>query len=242
MRKIFTILMLTIVCTAFSQEKDIVNRVMFNSVNKLFLDISSDEEKELWLTELIKIESKTKDTELLDLVKEKKYSVSKLNFPRTTFDFQDISILNPKENKGYEFDFDKFKGRYFIYSKNAYRHDFILDPYISYKDGKATVFLTIRYYGNSWVFHDKVKFIINNEVIDFKVDKPDTKVLTAGKVKEYSDTRLNSDGIELLRKIANSENPIDIRFEGDKISDQVINKKVISHVKNILDFFDKFKK
>lgn len=248
MKKLFTFLMLMICFSVFAQEsstneKDALNRVMFNSVNKLFTNIKSDEERELWLSELTKIEEKTKDKELIEQVKIKKDSIAKLNLPKTSFDFQDISTLNPKENKEYEFDFDKFKGRYFVHPKNAWRTDFILDPYISYKNGKALIFLNIRYFGSNWVFHDKVKFIVNNNVIDFPISKPETKVLSAGKVKEYSSNLLSSEEIEILRQIANSEQDVDIRFESDtKASDNKINKKTRNHIKLLLDFFDKYKK
>ena len=245
MKKLFTFLMLMISFSAFAQEsstneKDAFNRLMFQTTNALFINIDSNEKRDLWLDKLTKIEKETKDSELLEQIKIKKNDVAQLSFTSSSFKFTDIDSLTKEDLKGLRVEKDDFRGLTFITPKGFVSENYKIEPYLSYKDKSVTFHIKFKYYGKSWVFHNNVLIKLNNEVYEFSVE-PDEKITKSG-VSEISDIVLNNNDIDFLRKVANEDKDVKIRFTGKEYSDQKLYSMERNYIRKIIEFFDKFKK
>jgi len=163
------------------------------------------------------------------------YSQETLNFK-----FTNLDQIEKKELKNVKTKTDEFNGATFISPKGFMNESYRIDPYLVYENEEVTFRIRFKYYGSYWVFHDKVLIKVCNEIRDFEV-APNREV-AKGQISEISDIKLNLDDIEFLRKVANANYDVPIRYEGEKNSDQKLYSIERNYLKKILDFFDKFKK
>jgi tetratricopeptide (TPR) repeat protein len=71
-----------------------------------------------------------------------------------------------------------------------------------------------RYYGDSWVFYEKVIFRIDDEIYTFQVEPKRSN--GNGKVWEWEDVAFDNQKYQLVKQIINSEDDVIMRFQGDE--------------------------
>lgn len=230
------IILFTFLITSFSyaQKKDVVNEFMFVQIKKI--GIESQQHKELVIDQLKEITEKTKDTVLLAKVQEYKKSIDSIQ-PIIGLK-ADYDKLTKKDLKGFRENYDEFKKSRFIYSK--IRAD-LIHPYIALNDGNMYLRLKTKYSGSGWVFADKVKIIIDDEIFTYELGSTDRNVRTGRFVEEKSDILVDEYLLGMLEKISISQEKIKMRFKGDKYYDTKIRKADIRKIKEVLALYNKLK-
>jgi len=111
-------------------------------------------------------------------------------------------------------------------------------PYISLigtlEKSKVKAFVKLRYFGNNWIFAEKVKIVAD----DFTWESDNlnfTRDNSSGKVWEYAYLDYNNKEIkELLLKIVNSDETI-IRFIGEYYFDLTVTERMKKDIKSLIN-------
>lgn len=111
-------------------------------------------------------------------------------------------------------------------------------PYISLtgtlEKYKVKAFVKLRYFGNNWIFAEKVKIVAD----DFTWESDNlnfTRDNSSGKVWEYAYLDYNNKEIkELLLKIVNSNETI-IRFIGEYYFDLTVTERMKKDIKSLIN-------
>lgn len=227
----------------FSQEKtisepDLVNRQMLNFLK--IQDVSYSAVKDLLITKIETIKKETKDSLLvvdcdkyittLNAIKfpeVKKGSLSNVsseslkNFYVSTDKFNDITIISSKKNKGW----NRLSAFIRIYGKDVY------------------LLVTTKYSGKDWLFIENVTVLVDNEKLFYKVGKADRNVSPSAYVTEEITMIADDYLYNVLTKISNSVNELDIRFDGSKgEKDFKLTLKEIEDIKRTLTVYNEITK
>jgi hypothetical protein len=139
---------------------------------------------------------------------------------------------------------DKIEKTSFYLSKNRNQSNSGIEAYIGISDG-GSPYLRVRpiYYGDNWVFFDKIKVMANDEIV-YEKTFPRSAVArdnAAGSVWETADYIAEKYDLVALRKIASSSSAT-IRFDGrDRQHDHKITSRESASMKVVLDAYDKLK-
>lgn len=150
-----------------------------------------------------------------------------------------VSELTKDDLKDFRVNEDKFKEATFIHYKR-WGGDTRFVPYISIKNNNLRLRLVTEYKGRDWIFMDKVQFIIDGEKYEYTV-YPERDVQSQY-VYERDDQTGTDYIINLLYKIANSKNKVEIRMSGKGKYDSYIPDGTKGHLKKILNLYEKLKK
>lgn len=111
-------------------------------------------------------------------------------------------------------------------------------PYIGMKDsGYSWLRLKMNYTGDSWIFWEKITFVVDGERYYKSFGYYDITRDNDSDVWEYADISVSDSDIELLNKIVTSNETI-VRFEGDnKHKDITISATDKTAIKQVLDAY-----
>jgi hypothetical protein len=100
--------------------------------------------------------------------------------------------------------------------------------------------IVIRYFGDTWVFWNKVNFLIDGENIEYiPIDTPNKE--NSDTVWEKSDESITSDDLIMIDKM-NKAKSVKFRFVGtEHVRDFVLSKNRINDLKNVLNYHDLMK-
>lgn len=94
----------------------------------------------------------------------------------------------------------------------------------------------IQYYGDDWLFVNSVKFNIDGQNFDYYPDSWDKD--NDADVWEWTDQRVESEDLPLLRAIANGKS-VKYRLVGSQyVSDKTLSQKYINSIKNTLAYYE----
>lgn len=232
MKKLFLLLVL-ISSFGFSQE-DKANRILFKEYKKF--SIESTEIKNLVNKSLDDIISKTKDSILITDINNYKKSLDTITLPEfKKIEFQSI----PKDKfKNFKVNYDKFKKSGFVKHKK-YKEKFYV--YLNLNNEDSHMRIRSTYFGPSWLFVNKIIFIIDGKNYEIPFSNPDREVRSGSgvNVEEITDQAVLKHHLKVLELICNSKSEIDIRFEGDKgVSDRKLSLKEIETIKETVDLYN----
>jgi len=220
----------------WGQEKDTGNRFLVREITKI--ELSNSEQRDLMVHMLDSISTATNDVELKETISEKISNLNDIHFVDAKS--IDLNSLEKSEKKGWNFNYDKFKEITFIKPKNIYGSRFY--PYIGVKDnGNMYLRLKASFSGSDWVFVEKIIFLVDGEKIEFKPVSSNRDVSIHATVTENFDTPVDIKIYELLQKIANSQNEVEYRLQGERSVDRVLKEKEKRLIKETLDFFERLK-
>lgn len=231
--KVFSLLLLMCSTFLFAQEKDNFNTVLFNEIIKI--PIETSKQKPVLFKQLDDILSVTKDTLLIRRVSEYKEKVEQIEFFNEIP--VDISKIDLKSKKEFKIREDKFQQVTFIKPKQS-TNDFY--PYLVIDKGIMYMRLVTNYSGNGWIFMEKAIILIDGEKFTYNLGNTDREVNSGGSVSESSDVVVDVQTMDILRKIANSKDLVEIRLTGDKYRDRTFSKKEILKIQNALNLYDEF--
>ena len=232
MKKLILLAALFLSFNSFSQDVDIVNRVVFNQMKKM--DTNDEAVQEMLLVKLDEMRAETKDSVLI-----KKIDVFKLELqngtPKATKTISTInqSVLDNIDTKKFKIVEDKFQNLKFIYNKKR------SSPrvYIAVSENYAVLRLSESYSGSDWIFMDTMFFLLNDEErMSLPLDNVERDVISGSMVKEYADVVLNSDQIEFLSKIEESTR-VDIKTVGKGTKRYELTKKSKININDILKLY-----
>lgn len=131
---------------------------------------------------------------------------------------------------------DDFKETAYYQDKSSprYRNANGFYAYVGTKKGSSTtLFLSIQYYGDDWLFVEKYLFKVDGYTYEIDPSYGDVKTDNNSKVWEWFDTTPNKGEVDLIKKIISSKKAV-MRIEGSKyIKDVTITstqKKALSRV------------
>lgn len=239
MKKLMFLALAFCASNLFSQEKDsdkimkMLDIVKNNMENKKVLDsLKIEIEKYKDSTDpVVKIMYPQTKSMIDDLVTMSKNNVQSKN----------LSELSKDDLKKFRIEEDKFKNRKFIYYKK-WGFETLFEPYIGIKNNSMYMRLKTRYQGSSWIFYDKIQFIINDKNYEFSVSEPDRNVEYGNGVKEIADTPVDENILNILYLISDVNNKVSVRFTGKYSKDYNLYKSNQEKIKEFLDLYDKLKK
>lgn len=140
--------------------------------------------------------------------------------------------------------YDKVQGITFYmastYPQYVADRSFVL-PYLGVKDENITLRLMFNYTGREWVFFKNVIVAVDGESHQKTIKYSDIQRDNGyGFVWENADIVASYEDVELLKKIANSEETI-IRFSGDRTYDLTVSASDKTAIKQVLDAYDALK-
>ena len=134
---------------------------------------------------------------------------------------------------------DKFNFSYDFTSKKNARALNRVYLYVRLKHGIPYLIFCCRYDANTWLFVEKVKFLIDGQVYDYKPLDVYRNTNRHGIIEKMDEVVVRDSTKELIDAIINSKDEITIRFEGDKnYVDQKVKPKAKIHIKETLDFYN----
>lgn len=147
----------------------------------------------------------------------------------------DLSKLPPELLKKFHQYTDKFSLTTFLTHKKTD------NLYIAVKNDVPYLKFKIIYSGKDWVFMKKIIFLIDGQNFEYiPIDVKRDVVLGSGVTEKVEET-VTEAYLPLINAIANATTDINIRFEGDKIRDQVYYKKIAIPFKETLELYNLFK-
>lgn len=140
--------------------------------------------------------------------------------------------------------YDKVQGvTYYMastYPQYTNVRSFVL-PYLGVKDENITLRLMFNYTGREWVFFKNVIVAVDGESHQKTIKYSDIQRDNGyGFVWENADIVASYEDVELLKKIANSEETI-IRFSGDRTYDLTVSAADKTAIKQVLDAYEALK-
>lgn len=240
MRKLL-LLVIFITANVYSQEKDTVDVLSRYAIKQFSEELQPDgtESRDYIVSLLDSIIKSTSDKEVHKLGSKKIKELNAMEFMEIRC--IDINTLSRKEQREWRIKEDKFKGTVFIKDKKIHSLGREVYPYISIKNGYMYLRFVVRYTGSSWVFFDKVIFLIDGKKYEFVPSTPKTKIINTG-VSEHSDTYVDKAVFNLLQKIANAKN-VEYRLEGSKgVRDKKLGGLDLKGIKETLEFYERLKK
>ncbi len=218
---------------AFSQE-DKGSREMFKIYKKF--PIESVEIKDLVVKYLDELKVKTKDTVLISEIDNYKLKISSTVLP----EFKKVNFDSiPKEKfKNFRTSYDKFKKSGFVSHK---KNKELFEVYLNINKEASHIRIKSRYFGSSWLFVEKIIFLIDGEQMELEFLYPETEVVRGSgvNVEEITDQAVLKDSQKLLDAIYKSKNDIEIRFDGTKgVRDYVIKQKDLAPIRETIDLYN----
>lgn len=147
----------------------------------------------------------------------------------------ELNNISKEKLKNFRINNDKFKDvTYLDHKKNSKNRLYI---YITVSDKKNLRFVTYQM-ANDWLFVKKVIILIDGEKYEYLFSNEKKSVLSAGTVVETSDLYVDDNFMKIIEKINNSNNDIDIRFEGEKgVRDFKLSKNEKQSFKETLELY-----
>ena len=178
----------------------------------------------------------TKDTNVIKMTNNYIKELNQMDF--TNSKNVDLNKTSEIYLKNFRVNTDKFsKITYITHKKNdSYPR---INIYIAIYDKAAYLRLTTEYYGKDWIFMNKVTLIIDGKTYDFNVKKTKRDVSSSATVNETSDQIVTKDLMEIINALNNTNNNVDIRFEGNEnVQDYVMNNKYLYTLKETITLFN----
>lgn len=244
MKKITAFIFMMISLSVFSQSKvddDKLRGVLKSLKSKPY---SSEAVRDYAIIASNKIMSMTKDSLLIKDCKRFSDSLKSVKFSdaepsNKTSKNVKLSDFSKEKLDKFRVNEDKFNSITFLTIKKA---DPTLHLYIGIKYGDPYLRMVCNYKGNDWVFYKKIIFLIDGSRYEYKPLDVKRDVIMGAGVVEKTDDLLFSNSDELIKAISNSVDRIEIRFEGDKVSDQKLSEKVSKQFKETLELYNEMNK
>jgi len=243
MRKFISILLFSIMFTcAFGQSKsEAFYKIMLKEYKKLEVENSAQRDY---------IINKVKE-DLIDIPEDYKVKLEYNDFiiGLETIKFNDTVIkknvkdLDRSLTKGLEFREDKFDNKTIISSKG----NNTIDPYIVilHPTNLMVLRLKMNFNGNNWIYMDKATFLIDNIPYEYWFkNKPqrDVNGSSISMVNERADEVVDDKLKEIINKIMNTKDPVEVKFSGEKYKIQKITNKEIYRLDQTIKVFNELNK
>jgi hypothetical protein len=240
MKKIIVALLL---CASFAYaqsdtiaKKDLVNRALLSYIKKQ--DMLTTEMRDIVISKTEEIKNKTVDKELKVMCDDFIKSALKRKMPLSIN--VDLNKATKEDLKKFYVETDKFTKNTIIQFKRT--SGTRLNLILQISEGKALLALRTYYRGPNWLFINNVDFLINNNKYSYQVNEGDRDV-QLGYITETYLNFVDEDLLSILNSVANTENDIDVRFDGSKSNfDFILKKKYgIEPLKEILNLLNTIK-
>ncbi|GEM_PF-2378746 len=232
-----------------SQNIDKVSRITFNISKKEFAktEIGNQTQKDIIIKYYEDFKTKTTDEELIKMIDQEIENVKSLPV-KTLICFQSKKFselnLDKKTAKKYEVDNDKFKERTFISPSST--GGSLVYPYLSIDDKTdlACVRMKTTYRSSSWLFTDKMYFILDGEKFEYDFVNPKRDVLSGGYVIETSDVSVDDYLYSFLKKYSTITGREEVRYKGEKGVDDIndVLPKTKERIADMMTLIEQLKK
>lgn len=165
-------------------------------------------------------------------------------------DFKEPELLVDKEKVAslkpfFKEELDEFSGNktVWIFPKNAPRHinkNAIYCYFQTNNDVPSNFRLRVQYNAESWLFFNKVQFLISGEVYDYapSIGTKKEEATNDGTVCEWFDVPVYPDTKMILEELSECNGTAKIKFIGSNLHDiKTITKTQISDIKRAMDYF-----
>lgn len=156
---------------------------------------------------------------------------------------KNINQIDKSLTRGLEIREDKFDGKTIISSKG----NNTIDPYIIilHPSNQMVLRLRMNYNGNGWIFMDKAIFLIDDVPYEYSFNNKPYRDVTGSSismVNERADEIVDDQLMEIMSKIMNTKNPVEVKFIGDKYKIQKITNKEIYKLDQTIKIFNELSK
>lgn len=164
------------------------------------------------INKINELKNKTDNKELLDFLdlEIKRINSAQLNINNYVNYEMKLEKIDKKFLKKFNIVIDEFSKQISIVPKNKLPNYL----YIVISDNILILRFKTSYFGENWIFYDKVKLLSNNEIVELIIENKNDIINPSGTVSERSDTFISNQTLEFFRNsIKNGY--FKLRFEGE---------------------------
>jgi hypothetical protein len=235
-----------IICTALMTIFSVNAQTQNDEINKLSellrlsLNSSKQSVKDSVLVEMKKI---TENSQFEETKRLGNLSITKLqqlnNLTKELVYSIPLSELSQDDLKGFKVKEDKFRKVTFIHHKLEGR-DY---PYLVITaDNLLSMRIVMKYYGNNWIFFDKIIFLCNDETFEIKDLDVDRKIGGPDSVYETADFRVDNSLYTFFYKAFQSGKDIEYQLRGKYTSNGKLKSSEIKVFLSVFYLYSKLKK